>query len=56
MPDIVLNDNSFNPGNGNRVNSLAPGRCGSDFACVISEHMLRIQLISITNKIAKEHP
>ena len=34
------------------VNSLAPGRCGSYFKCVISEHMFQIKLINTSCEIA----
>ena len=34
------------------VNSLVPGRCGCNFKYVISEHVLRINLMSTSYEIA----
>ena len=34
------------------LNSLAPGRCGSNVKSVFSEHMLRIKFMRISCKIA----
>ena len=34
------------------LNSVVPGRCGSDFKSVISKHMPQIKLMSTSCKIA----